>query len=232
VQDDNHRRPDGDRATMQTICAALGATALIAAIASYLHALDVVEAADGHTLVAHCIPALADLTIFASSANILDAYRHGERGKRFPWLSVASLVISVLVTLGANWAAGDPAQVPTWLVNVWPPVAFMLALESLFGYTRRRALRSAKRTTEQGIPCPHDIGMNRDDAVRAAYEHARDCEGSPLTFTALGTAFGMDRKTARELVTTSPRPGPAQDPPPAASAPAGLPSMNGGGTHG
>lgn len=221
----NGNHPDPDRATMRVIGGGLAATALIAGVASYLHALTVVEHADGHTLVAHCIPALADLTIATSSANMLDAYRRGERGKQFPWLSLASLVISVVVTLGANRAAGDPAMVPAWLVNVWPPVAFILALESLFDFSRRRAKRSAKRVTAEGVPCPHGIGMSREDAVRAAFEHARDCEGEPVSYTQLGAAFGLDRKTVRKLVEPVTETAPAGE---SQSPPLSLAGANGG----
>lgn len=174
----------------------LAAVSVIAAVASYIHALAVTEAADGYTLVARCIPLLADLTIFASSANILDAYRHGER---LPRLSIGSLALSILATIGSNVMAGSPQDVPSWLVNVWPPVAFMLALESLLGYYRRQTLRSAVRVTPDGVPCPHGIGMDLAESVRNAYDHARECEGDPVTFIELGAAFGLDRKTAAKL---------------------------------
>lgn len=186
------------------IWAPLAAVSLIAAVASYLHALTVVQVADGRTLVAHCIPALADLTIFASSANILDAYRHGERGKRLPWLSMGSLGLSILVTLGANVASGFPAQVPSWLVNVWPPVAFLLALESLLGWYRRRQLRGAARVLPDGVPCPHGVGGTLAEAVRNAFEHARDCEREPVTYVDLAARFGQDRKKVAAMVTPPP----------------------------
>jgi hypothetical protein len=182
----------------------LAAVSLIAAVASYLHALTVVEAADGHAIVAHCIPALADLTIFASSANLLDAYRHGHRGLKLPVLSIGSLGLSILVTLGANVAAGSPDSVPSWLVNVWPPVAFLLALESLLDWYRRGQLRNAKRVTPDGVPCPHGVGATLADAVRNAYEHARDCERDPVTYVDLAARFSLDRKKVAVMVTPPP----------------------------
>jgi hypothetical protein len=206
-----------------TIWLSLAAVSFIAAAASYLHALTVVQAADGHTTVAWFIPALADLTIFAASANVLDAYRHGEG---LPPFSIAALAVSIAVTLGMNVAAGSPHAVTPWLVNVWPPVAFLLALESLLGYTRRRALRGAARVMPTGVPCPHGVPGGVAEAVRSAYEHARDCEGVPLTYVQLGASFGLDRKKVAALVTDAPAgesPGTGPGPAPAGA----LPSMNG-----
>jgi len=195
--------PDHEWTRGLPIWLSLAAVSLIAAVASYIHALAVTEAADGYTLVARCIPLLADLTIFASSANLLDAYRHRER---LPRLSIGSLALSILVTIGSNVMAGSPQDVPSWLVNVWPPVAFMLALESLMGYYRRQTLRSAVRVTPEGVPCPHGIGMDLAESVRNAYDHARDCEGDPVTFIELGAAFGLDRKKVATMVRPAPEP--------------------------
>lgn len=126
--------PDATRATRWTARIGLGGVTIIAAVASYLHALRVVQAADGRTLVAFCIPAVADLLIAAASANILDASR---RGEHWPRLSVLGICVAVVVTLGLNVTSGFPQDVPSWLVNVWPPVAFILALESFMGHIRR-----------------------------------------------------------------------------------------------
>lgn len=203
--------PDHEWTRGLQIWAPLAAVSLIAAVASYLHALTVVEVADGRTFVAHCIPALADLTIFASSANILDAYRHRKRGQQPPWLSMASLGLSVLVTLGANVASGFPAEVPSWLVNVWPPVAFLLALESLLGWYRRGQQRNAKQVLPGGVPCSHGVGGTLAEAVKNAFEHARDCDGEPLTYVDLAARFGQDRKKVAAMVTpVQPPPVPAE----------------------
>ncbi|HEY6274911.1 MAG TPA: DUF2637 domain-containing protein [Streptosporangiaceae bacterium] len=207
MKDRSGNPADPDRSTILTIVLALVTVAVVAAAGSYLHQLAVAQHADGHTLVALCLPALADLTILAASANLLDAYRHRERLPLFP---IASLTISAVVTIAANVAAAHPAEIPVWLVNVWPPVAFMLALESLLGYTRRRALRGAVRVMPTGTPCPHGVGQDLAESVRLTYEHARDCEHEPLTYVALGAAFGLDRKRVAAMVT----PGPAATLPP------------------
>ena len=122
------------RATRWTIRLGLAATTGIAAFASYLHALDVVEAADGRTAVAYLIPALADLVIATASANILDASR---RGQSWPPLAKVAAGVGIVVTVAANIMATWPHAVPVWCVNVWPPLAFFLALEQLADHVRR-----------------------------------------------------------------------------------------------
>src|SRR5258708_13059192 len=112
----------------------LAAVALVAAIASYLHALVVVQAADGRTAVAWFIPLLAALVVASGAANVLDASRTGHSR---PGWSMVAIGVGLAATLYANVAAGFPHLVPAWLVNVWPPVAFGLALESITGMVRR-----------------------------------------------------------------------------------------------
>lgn len=112
----------------------LAAVAAIAAVASYLHALVVVQSADGHGLVSWFIPLLADLVIASAAANILDASRTGHAR---PGWSVAAVGVGIVVTLGSNVMYGYPHDVPSWLVNGWPPVAFALTLESITGMVQR-----------------------------------------------------------------------------------------------
>ena len=141
----------------------LAGVTLLAAWASYLHALIVVQVADGRTMVARALPAVADLLIAAASANILDASR---RGERWPRVSVVAIVAGVGMTLAFNVAAGSPHAIPSWLVNVWPPVAFILALESFMGHVRRG--RGA--TPPPGAPATSepDPAMSLDEAITAA----------------------------------------------------------------
>lgn len=120
--------------TQWTARLSLAAVALIAGIASYLHALVVVQAADGHGLVAWFIPLLADLVIASAATNILHAAKTGHDR---PLWSVMAVGVGVVATLYLNWKSGNPSSVPSWLVNVWPPIAFGLALESIVGMVRR-----------------------------------------------------------------------------------------------
>jgi len=130
----------------------------------------------------------------------VDAHR---QGGKVPRLSIVSILVAAVVTLGANVMSSDPQAVPKWLVNVWPPVAFLLAFESLMSYLRRGrgALPPGAAATEShGDPCPHGVAADVEEAVRQAYEHERDCEGSAPRFTDLEARFGVSRKRVAELV--------------------------------
>lgn len=189
------------KATTRTIWLSLGAVALVGAAASYRQALGVVQAADGRTFVSWCVAGLADPTILAASVNIIDANRQGDRVPRW---SVVSVALAVVVTLGMNIAAGSPHSMPRWLVSVWPPVAFLLALESLMSYLRRgrgapspMPLGGAPAAPDR---CPHGVATTLDEAVRLAYLHERDCEGEAPTYTALGARYGLGRKRVADVV--------------------------------
>ena len=198
--------PARSKATSRTIWLSLGGIALVGGTASYLRALGLIQAVDGRDIMAYFEAALADPTIAAASVNIVDAHR---QGKKIPKLSIASIFVAAVVTLGANVMSADPAAVPKWLVNVWPPVAFLLAFESLMSYLRRgrAALSPGGTATESHAdPCPHGVAADVADAVRQAFEHGRDCEGAKPTFVDLAARFAMDRKRVAELVKTEPDP--------------------------
>jgi hypothetical protein len=147
----------------------LAAVAVIAAVASYLHALVVVQAADGRSLVAWFIPLLADLVIASAAANLLDASRTGHDR---PGWSVAAIAVGIVVTLGSNVMSGYAAEVPSWMVNAWPPVAFVFGLESIVGMVQRARPRTAP---DQPAPFaepddPPDLGA---DFVRLAERHSQ-----------------------------------------------------------
>lgn len=206
-------------ATGRVIRVSLAYGAGVAAVASYLQALTVVRAADGPGLVSYFVAGLADPAVFAASANILDASR---KRARLPRWSIVSIAVALLATLGANIFASDPAAVPPWLVRVWPPVAFLMALESLMSYTRRG--RGAVASPAPGSPatpshCGHVVSRSGPDVVRAMFEHARDCDGEPLTFVELAAGLASDRKKVAAMVKGGEQAAPG-------------PSANGQGPHG
>ena len=192
------------KATSRTIWLSLGGIALVGGTASYLRALGLIQAVDGRDIMAYFEAALADPTIAAASVNIVDAHR---QGKKVPKLSIVSIAVAAVVTLGANVMSSDPSEVPKWLVNVWPPLAFLLAFESLMSYLRRgrAALSPGGTATESHADaCPHGVVATVDEAVRQAYEHERDCTGGKPTFVDIGARFGLDRKRVAELVKAEP----------------------------
>jgi hypothetical protein len=192
--------PKRSKARARTIWGSLGGIALVGGSASYLSTLVVIQAARGHTVMTFLEAALADPTIAAASVNIVDAHR---RGGKIPKLSIASIVVAAVVTLGANYFVTDPHAVPKWLVNVWPPVAFLLAFESLMSYLRRGGEGAAAQVQATGThdePCPHGVAVDVEEAVLLAFEHERDCLGAKPTFVEMQTRFGLDRKRVAELV--------------------------------
>lgn len=161
----------------------LACVSVIAGLISYYHGMMVVSASDGGWLarwiVDHAEPALADLVITGSSANLLDAYRNLAEGEKLPKLSMVTAGIGCAVTIYFNVAAGHPAWVPTWVVNGWPPIAFGLALESLLGLVRRGA----------GGPEADDDGQDQapttEDALRVLL--------STGSMRALAAELGVDK---------------------------------------
>src|SRR6516225_4157785 len=135
---------------------ALAGVSLIAGIASYFHALAVVQAAGATAPVAYLVPALADLVILGASADLLAASRAGQPRPR---LTMLALGTGIAVTLAMNVVASHPHAMPSWLVDGWPAVAFVLALESLAGLVRRGrggdaapAVPAASGHGEPGVP--------------------------------------------------------------------------------
>ena len=188
------------KATNRTIWLSLGGIALVGGIASYGRTLAVIQAVDGKSILAWFEAALADPTIAAASVNIVDARRQHAKLPRF---SIASIIVAAVVTLGANIVYGNAHPVPKWLVNVWPPVAFLLAFESLMSYLRRGNGGEPEPDDATGIPCPHGVAPDVEEAVRQAYAHGRDCEGERPTFVDLEARFGISRKRVAELVKPS-----------------------------
>ena len=143
---------------------ALAGVSLIAGIASYFHALAVVQAAGATAPVAYLVPALADLVILGASADLLAASRAGQPRPR---LTMVALGVGVVVTLAMNVAAGSGHGLGGRLVAGWPALAFILALESLAGLVRRgrggAVTAAVPATSSQGEP-PEPPG--RDEALR------------------------------------------------------------------
>lgn len=228
----NENQPDGDRdqpagrqdrwqlpaAAVTVICSALGTVAVGAAWASYTHALTVVQAADGPVSVAYLTAGLADPTILAASVNIFDHHRRG--GPR-PWWSYVSVAVSLLVTFGANATYGTPHAVPAWMVNVWPPLAFVLALESLMSFIRRSRPAAAGAEDDLGDDWPElpetaeyqSPAEWLDDGIRQLAESMTERE--------LSLALRVSRTRIRSVTT------PAETPEP--SEPEREPALNGSG---
>ena len=189
--------PVSTRASRGTAYCALAGVSAIAAVVSYLHALDVVRSVGAVPPVSYLIPFLADLVILGASAALLDAARRGERVAILPALSLA---VGVGVTLAMNVAAGWHHGTAGALVAGWPAVAFILALESIAGMVRRgRGIAPAAPDCGHVLPAAAPAEFK---AV-AAFEHARDCEGRDVALRAVGDVFGVHHATVGKLVKAS-----------------------------
>ena len=187
-------------ATRTTAVAALAGVSAIAAVVSYLHALAVVRAVGATAPVSYLIPFLADLVILGASAAMIDAARGGAAKPR---LATVSLVAGVGVTLAMNVAAGLGHGVAGALVAGWPAVAFVLSLESLAVLVRSgRTSGKFPEVPATADQCPHTVATTRDDAITAAYLHARDCLGEPLSYRSLAASFDMHHSAVGRLVKT------------------------------
>jgi len=153
--------PRASRAPRIVGWVALAGVSLIAGIASYFHALAVVQAAGATVPVAYLVPALADLVILGASADLLAASRAGQPRPR---LTMLALAVGVVVTLAMNVAAGWGHGLGGRLVAGWPALAFILALESLSGLVRRGrgGLSELPRPGQDQPPEP----PGRDESLR------------------------------------------------------------------
>ena len=189
------------RATRFVAGSALAGVSLIAAIASYLHAFDVVRDLGSVAPLDYLIPFLADLVILGCSASMLTAAR---TGARLPRLTIAGLVVAIGVTLAMNVAAGWHHGAGGRLVAGWPALAFLLALEALSNLLRRgRDVPAPQGDAAAGGHCPHGVAGTAEEAVLLAYRHAQDCLLAPVSFRQLEARFGVRRDRVSELVKAS-----------------------------
>lgn len=179
---------------------ALAGVSLIAGVASYFHALAVVQGAGATAPVSYLVPALADLVILGASADMIAASRQGA-GR--PRLTMLSLGVGIAVTLAMNVAAGSDHGLGGRLVAGWPALAFTLALESLAGLVRRGrggSLTSPAPAAVTAGGCGHGVAESAEDRVLDAYLHMRDCLGGKPSFRDLGRAFGVHHATVAQVV--------------------------------
>jgi len=182
--------------------------------------------------VSFLVPALADLVILGASADLLAASR---AGLSRPRLTMVALGVGIAVTLTMNVASGSHHGIGGRLVNGWPALAFILALESLAGLVRRgragltplppRPSSRRRRVRSRG-------GGNARRADDARRPDGRRLPGTCVTASAanpsyrgIGLAFGVHHDTVRQLVIAAGQaPEPESDEVP-------VPSLNGAGPH-
>lgn len=190
----------------------LAALALITAIISYQHGLEVVHRTGTRGFVAYLVPLVADLMIFASSLALLEAAQ--QQAPR-PRLAVGSLAFGIVATVAMNVASGWHHGYGGALVSALAPVALVLSYETLMGMVRRGRQQAETEppaaTADEPERCPHGVAETREDAAVAAYFHARDCAGEPLSFRRVADAFGIHRDKVAAMVKAIDEPEPAAE---------------------
>lgn len=170
----------------------------IAAIVSYRHGLEVVQAAGETGRVAYLVPASADGVIFAASMVILSAAKNHTR---VPRLAIVGLAFGIGATLAMNVAAGARHGVAGALVSAMPAVALVLAYELLMILVRGGQPRpTADQPPASEKPCPHGVAASPDEAIVIRWLHGRDCEGEAPSRRQLAADFGMHRDKVAKLI--------------------------------
>jgi len=191
------------RASRGVAYAALAGVSLIAGFASWLHAHSVIQAHGAGVLVAVSVPFLADLVILGASASLLAASRAGESWP--PW-DVLALSVGAGMTLAMNVAVAEPWILPSWLIDAWPPVAFILALESLAGMVRR-GRGTVPPQVSPAVPdqCPHEVApaASQYERVVMAWLHASECEDRKVSYREIGRQLGIHHGTVAHALATA-----------------------------
>jgi hypothetical protein len=135
-----------DRVIRWTTAGAVVGVAAIAAVVSYEHAGDLVQAHGETGWTARLIPLTVDGLIYASSMVMLDSARRGARvPARARWL----LGLGIVATLAANVAHGLDHGLIGAAVGAWPAVALVGSYELLMMVIRGAQAPAA-------APRPHD----------------------------------------------------------------------------
>jgi hypothetical protein len=179
----------------------------IAAVVSYRHGLEVVQAAGETGRVAYLVPASADGVIFAASMVILHANKNDPR---VPRLAVGGLAFGIGATLAMNVAAGARHGLAGALVSAMPAVALVLAYELLMILVRGgRPVAPRGRSAATVAECPHGVANNPDEAIVNRWLHGRDCEGEAPSRRQLAADFGVHRDKVAKLVAAHDAPQPS-----------------------
>jgi predicted DNA-binding protein (UPF0251 family) len=177
------------RATRVMAGIALAGVSAIAAVVSYLHGLEVVQAVGAPPPVSYLIPFLADLVILGASAAWVDA---SGKQQRVPPLTILTAAVGIGVTLAMNVAAGWHHGAGGRLVAGWPAVAFILALESLAGIVRR----GRGGTTASPVAATYDQSepLRLEDALSRLVEQSSQRQ--------VAAQLGMSRDRLRKMIAT------------------------------
>ncbi len=107
---------------------------LVAAVVSFQHGLQVVQAHGQSGRTAYLTPLTVDGLVLVASLVLLDSARHGVKT---PGLAVWTMALGIGATLGVNVLFGWSYGIVGAIVAGWPAVALVLTVELLMGMIRR-----------------------------------------------------------------------------------------------
>jgi hypothetical protein len=175
----------------------MAALAAIAAAISYSDGLFLVREAGAVGRVDYLYPLLPDGLIVIC---LTDLYTAAAARVARPRWATAGVVLGAVLTVAMNLAAGLARSLLLACVDGLVPVMFFVAAEVLNGHIRRgRGGASAAPAPATSGHCAHTVALTREEAVRVAYEHARDCLDEPVSIRQLSASFKMHRDKVAEL---------------------------------
>lgn len=189
------------RPRLVAVTAAIGLGAA-AAVLSYDHALTVARWWGTAGWTAFLVPLLPDGLIVVCSAALYEAAK--AKAAR-PWQATAGLALGIAVTVVLNVASGWPHGWATRCLNALAPVVLLVALEVLLAMFRRSRARAPEHAAAVVPECPHaGVAQSPDEAIRADFEHHRDCLLEPVSQRDHAAAWGVSKTTVARLVAPVP----------------------------
>ena len=140
-----------DRVIRWSTALAVFGVAVVAAVASYEHAYDLVRAHGESGWSARMVPLTVDGLIYATSMVMLDSAR---RKVPVPPLSRWLLGLGIAATLAANFAHGLGHGVTGAAVAAWPAVALVGSYELLMMVIRSSQVQAAGRSGSESETDP------------------------------------------------------------------------------
>ncbi|MGI5165638.1 DUF2637 domain-containing protein [Spirillospora sp. CA-253888] len=198
-----------DRLIRATTAGAVVLVAVVAAVVSYRHALELVRAHGETGLTAYLVPITVDGLVWAASMVILDAAR---RARPVPTLAQWSLGAGIVATIGANLAHGLDHGPLGAVVGVWPALALVGSYELLMMLLRKspEPLQDHLGGQRNQAPEPGQRAsaerQAEDDAEAAAladYLASLQSPGPPASQRYLAAKHGLSRRKVKQLITSA-----------------------------
>lgn len=179
----------GDQAIRRATVAAVSVVAIIAAVVSYRHAVQVVSIHGEPGWLGRAYPLLFDGLFAAASMVLLNAARQGTRPHV---LAYVALALGIAATLAANVAAGLAFGIIGAIVAGWPALALVISYELLMLVIRSSA---------SGPPAEPEFAAVPADVIEAATESLRAtlAAGNPWSANQLQDRFSLTRSQATKV---------------------------------